>query len=376
MSSQHHWLQRQRAAFRPRFERLERRDYLSCTVFQRGETLVILGDREANQIAIADTREGEIVLSCDRREPQRFAGVAQIVVETFGGDDDVTAELICPADPSFHFRADLGAGDDRLSISGFDPQPDPPLRFISFDILAGAGNDEVTAVCPSDPNIHFRADPGAGDDRLSISGFDPQPDPPLRTVAFDIRAGAGNDEVMFDLAAAEINGRFVVSVSGGIGNDRLMFGAIQPCILPESEMRIVLSGDAGDDLIDVSMTGLEIAGELDLRAHGGAGNDVIESFIVPCILPEGRANILVDGQAGNDNIAARVEMDEDSRGLLAARVLGGLGDDDLTLEIYGVDEPSLLTALVDGGCGYDIARVTRNVRVGNCEEVFFLDEPR
>jgi hypothetical protein len=372
MNSQRHWV-RQQAALRPRFERLERRDYLSCTVFQRGEALVILGDREANRIDIAETREGEIAVSCDGGEAQRFAGVERIIVETFAGDDEVTA--ICPSD-GFHFRVDLGAGDDRLSIRGFDPQPDPPNELISFDIFGGAGNDQAEFVCPADPNIDFRSDLGAGDDRLSIRGFDPQPDPPLRTAAFEVHAGAGNDAVMFDLGAAEINGRFLVSVSGGLGNDRLALAAPQPCVLPESEVRIALSGDVGDDVIEVSMTDLEIEGRLDLAVFGGVGHDVIQSFIVPCILPEGRANLLFDGGVGNDRIAAHVEMDADSRGPLAARVLGGFGDDDLTLDIHGVADPGLLTALVDGGYGHDIARVTRNVRVANCEEILFLDDPR
>jgi hypothetical protein len=59
------------------------------------------------------------------------------------------------------------------------------------------------------------------------------------------------------------------------------------------------------------------------------------------------------------------------------RVLGGAGNDNLTLAIDGLlEDPSLLAALLDGGRGFDTARVTRNVRVANCEEVIFLDEPR
>jgi len=591
MNSQRRQFLRQGAAFRPRLERLERRDCPSCTVFQKEETLVILGDEGANQIAIADTREGDIVVTCDVGDPHRFSGVNRIDLRTLGGDDEITATFNNPPDPVFHFRADLGAGNDRLSISGFDPQPDPPLRLLSFDIHAGGGDDEIAArfSCPSD-HFHFRADLGGGDDRLSISGFDPQPDPPLASVEFDIRAGAGDDEVLFDLGGAEINGRFLVSAHGGLGNDRLSFGAIipcvlpegelrialdggagddlidvamagleieggllalevhggigndhlivgivpcvlpesearigifggagddliemsltglenegrllleaaggfgndhlvlgaiQPCILPESETRIALLGNAGDDLIDVSISELEIEGQFDLSVLGGVGNDILDSFIIPCILPAGRAsllfdgeagddqllinkgegeiegqlemtalggvgndiielliipcvipagrasfiidgeagddqlmmdvgdgeisgnfmmsigggagddildsfiqpcvlpagraNFLFDGEAGDDRIATRIELDADSRGALAAGVFGGLGDDDLTLALFGVDDLSLLLALVDGGREFDIARVTRNVRVANCEEVIFLDEPR
>jgi hypothetical protein len=348
------------------------------------------------------------------------------------GDDEITATFSAPGDSTFQFRADLGAGDDRLSISGFDPQPDPPLRSVGFDIRAGSCNDEIAArfACPSD-HFHFRAALGAGDDKLSISGFDPQPDPPLASAEFDIRAGAGDDEIAFDLGGAEIKGRFVISAHGGSGNDRLSLGTVQPCFLPESELRIGFFGEAGEDLIEVSMRGAEneggrlvldaaggpgndhlvlgaaepcwlpgsetrigllgnsgddlidvslvdaeIEGLFNLAVLGGEGNDILESFIVPCVLPAGRASFLFDGDAGADRIVARFEADYDSRGALDVRVLGGLGDDDLTLALLGVDDLALLMALVDGGREFDVGRVTRNVRVVNCEEVIFLDEPR
>ena len=50
------------------------------------------------------------------------------------------------------------------------------------------------------------------------------------------------------------------------------------------------------------------------------------------------------------------------------RVLGGLGDDDLMLAILA-PESVMVDALVDGGDGFDRARVTGNVAVTNVEEV-------
>jgi hypothetical protein len=48
----------------------------------------------------------------------------------------------------------------------------------------------------------------------------------------------------------------------------------------------------------------------------------------------------------------------------------------LTLAVSGADGLDLLRAIADGGRGHDIARLTRNVRVVNCEEVLYLDDPR
>src|SRR5687767_2196607 len=83
MDSQRRRLQRWGASFRPRLERLESRDCPSCTVFQRDQTLIILGDEGANQVEIADTREGDIAVTCDGGETERFSGVQRIVALTF-----------------------------------------------------------------------------------------------------------------------------------------------------------------------------------------------------------------------------------------------------------------------------------------------------
>jgi hypothetical protein len=174
-----------------------------------------------------------------------------------------------------------------------------------------------------------------------------------------------------------MGGALNMSASGGAGNDRIDFGALDPCMLPESETRIGLFGNDGHDVIDISLTDAEIEGLFSLAVLGGEGNDVLDSFIVPCLLPAGRANLLFDGGQGDDRIAIRIEMDDDSQDSeLAAVVFGGLGDDDLTLGIFGGEHLRLLTALVDGGRGFDMAQVTDEVRVINCEEVSNLDEPR
>jgi len=192
---------------------------------------------------------------------------------------------------------------------------------------------------------------------------------------FDL--GEGQDQLDFSLGEGEMGGSLFIVASGGGGNDRLGFGGVDPCFMPDSQTRIALSGDGGDDQIDVLLDDPEIEGLFDLAVRGGAGNDVLNSFIVPCLRPEGWANLLFDGEAGNDRVMALLAAeDDDDTGALDVRVLGGGGDDDLTLSIADFDELSFYSALVDGGRGIDIARITENVRVVNCEKVIFIDEPR
>jgi hypothetical protein len=421
-----------------RVEELERRECPSCTIVQTGDTLSILGDREANRITIADTREGDIAVSCDGGDPHRFAGVSRITVSTFGGDDSVAATFGALRASDFQFRADLGAGDDRLAIRGFDPQPDPPAQSLAFAIDAGLGNDSVAFDLGSaEINGRFAIDidGGLGVDGMSIRAIIPciLPESELR---IGLVGGPGNDAIETSFTGLENEGgRFALSAAGGEDNDRLALNAMDPCLIPGSRTRIAVSGGADDDAISARLGGapetesaeldgllrlefdggrgddstalelfkaeihgatqidlegnagddstrLEIAADvrvltsLDLVARGGIGNDVMESFIVPCIRPEGRGHFLFDGGEGNDRIDARIGMHEHDTGALAVLVRGGLGDDDLTLAMSGTEHLNFLQAVVDGEDGYDAAHATSDVRVANCEEIEILDGPR
>src|SRR5262245_26683272 len=150
--------------FQPRLESLETRDCPSCSVVHKGDTLFIVGDREANQIAIADTREGGITVTCDGSVRPAFQGVRVIDIKTGGGNDEVSAAFENHSTPDFVFRVDLGTGNDILSIRGVGEHV--KKRGPAFDINAGAGNDDVavTFSVPSDGDLALRADLGAGDD--------------------------------------------------------------------------------------------------------------------------------------------------------------------------------------------------------------------
>lgn len=77
-------------------------------------------------------------------------------------------------------------------------------------------------------------------------------------------------------------------------------------------------------------------------------------------------------RSGRSETLAVLPAYRESRGRVMAEVLGGLGDDDLTLAVSAPEGVSL-TALVDGGDGFDICRRTRNVRSINCEREEILD---
>jgi hypothetical protein len=285
-------------------------------------------------------------------EHGEMAGAMLMSAHGGGGNDRLAFRAI---DPCF-----LPGSDTRMTLSGDagDDQIDVWLHpaevngLFNFAVLSGGGNDIVNAFLVPCINAGGRGN-----------------------LLFDL--GEGDDQFRFDFGEGEMGGLLFIAAHGGGGNDRLQFGGVDPCFMPGSETRIGLFGDGGDDRIEVSLDDPEIEGLFDLAVSGGGGDDVLNSFIVPCVRPEGRANLLFDGEAGNDHVAVLVATeDDDDTGALDVRVLGGLGDDDLTLALMGVDELSFLSALVDGGRQIDVARVTSNVRVINCEKIIALDEPR
>jgi hypothetical protein len=83
-------------------------------------------------------------------------------------------------------------------------------------------------------------------------------------------------------------------------------------------------------------------------------------------LVDGRLNVRADGGAGNDIVRTDVTLADGSDGAVRARVMGGKGDDALRLF---VTEPAVGTvtvdAVLDGGAGTDTADASANVTVQN-----------
>ena len=78
--------------------------------------------------------------------------------------------------------------------------------------------------------------------------------------------------------------------------------------------------------------------------------------------------MLLGGGAGNDTIQAVLSFDPRSDGRVYARIFGGRGSDELTLDVYGADNLDLLLAVIEGGADFDTAHHTPNERTVHCEK--------
>ena len=102
-----------------------------------------------------------------------------------------------------------------------------------------------------------------------------------------------------------------------------------------------------------------------MRLDGGRGDDLITATYTGDL--DGRLNFRADGGGGDDEVVANINLATGSEGEVRARVLGGRGDDTLTLNVLDPDENADVDALLDGGAGFDTCVATDNVDVVNCE---------
>ena len=112
-----------------------------------------------------------------------------------------------------------------------------------------------------------------------------------------------------------------------------------------------------------------------MSARGGAENDVFDATILPSLVSGGRVNLVFDGENGQDRLAAHIQPGAESAGTFSLKILGGGGQDDLTLSLSSIPQTVTLTDLLDGGPGKDVAHITRGVRVVNCEITVFGGDP-
>jgi hypothetical protein len=146
-----------------------------------------------------------------------------------------------------------------------------------------------------------------------------------------VDAGGGNDAVT--LEAGDVNGVLAFAAYGGNGTDTLS---------------ATVGGVAADALAAVAL-------------DGGWGHDAISATAAGVI--DGYLAVALSGGIGADAITGEIEVAADSTGSVAALVNGGIGDDNLTLNVTGDGLNGLVrfAAVMNGGLGFDTGIATDNV---------------
>jgi hypothetical protein len=132
---------------------------------------------------------------------------------------------------------------------------------------------------------------------------------------------------------------------------------------------------------DTAMPTLQMFSALNFHLAGGLSGATLQmnvgvpnptgdpSIVDPVLMSGGSLAVTMSGTGGSDTIGAGIWLDPTSMGQVTARVLGGGGNDNLTLDL-ACPADDIVAALINGGAGLNIAHHTLNVRVTNCDEVF------
>jgi hypothetical protein len=322
---------RRPASTRLAVEGLEARECLSNAVSLVGNTLNIIGDSSANNVAVVfRDGVGDLQVVADGVD-HHFSSmqVHNLNVNLKGGNDHLTMQLGYLNDPSAYL---------------FDPK--------NILVNLGAGNDEA---------------------QLLFGGLGV----PNRVIATDlniiVNGGAGADEV---------NGQFGEIQSGtvnfnaflGDGDDQ-GFARAWGNVDAGATLRFNIQGQNGNDFINTFETfngaydhiNIAADGLFDINVGGGAGNDNLTMTYGGNV--QGNLRIRQDGGAGNDSITGDIHLAGVSSGAVDAVYLGGAGRDGLRMELYGT--ANALRALIDGGPGIDRATKVGNVQIINANELVF-----
>ena len=342
----------------------EERKLLSATmsVVDHGETLRITGDRGENHIAITQDARGVHVVADD--VAQNFTGIRNIEVNAGAGNDTITADIAFPPDPC-RIAINAGAGDDVVNVVlGGATQTTVPGD-IDVMLDGGQGNDVVTAAM----------------NHLTTLG----------SVDLNLRGGAGDDRLVSAFDKLFVKGSLNANVNGGQGNDDLS-------LIVRSQPTTVINGGGGGSegtpLSPPINPALITTGQIHIRLEGGGGTDQFHGDITPCVLPQTTAGLpqgLIDmvfvGGSGNDLFDINVMMEASAKGpelagSIRVAVLGGQGDDSLTLHVNNLRESGdQLATLLVGGRGHNTADVTAGINTSgwrsalatNHNQTFLLD---
>ena len=303
-----------------------------------------------------------------------------------GGDGDDLITFV--ARPDTQATIDGGNDDDEIHYSGSGAN-------IAVTILGGDGNDLIDVL--GAPGLVV--DAGAGNDIVIVgrtgvgftgpaitlgSGVDTvriNPDSPTRSARItDFQAGAGGDVVdltaLLDVDAMgwDYSGNPVRLVQQGAhvylhinstGNEPVLifenrtiaqftaenFGGFPPngsepasAVIDGTEDDDTLTGTIGDDTM-----------------HGFGGNDAIYGGYNDDVIYGGEGADILDGQGGVDRLEGEggddtlIDIQTISAATSGAVLLGGDGDDSLTISRNGLE----FNALIDGGAGDDVIHTTR-----------------
>jgi len=341
-----------------------------------------------------------------------------VQVDVGEGNDGVYVDLDgLPVGDVAPVNVDLGNGRNLFQLfADGEPPPGPPIGArggVNLWLDGGIGNDVATMYF-YDVFTDTVANLGEGPNSATVILDAPVSlangaTGPVGASSFFIQGGASTDRFNFTIgspagamgAVAGV-GNVAALLDAGGGPNAVRYNIGGDVSLGQDIAATLLTG-AGTDYLDVSCRSGFIDGSVAIAADTGAGLDAFDGLFVgdvnvPGVLDvaatlgpnaddcnleyrgqvNGDANLMVDGDDGDDTLQAYIIPSLGSIGRIDAELHGGINNDELSFLMWGLQGqlPALITnLLVDGGANFDEAWVVNGVPVLGIEDLHIVPEP-
>ena len=347
-------------------------------------------------VSVADMGAGNDLFDLSAQstiDPAQSSSAANGLFIKFDGIGGADTTRMSFFDVFCDVSADLGTGNDSFTIKqqlSADAALPPDMASASaLNVTGGDGNDSVliglllpaVQTSPLAPAANVRVDLGNGNNSVQLTC---DSSTPLATtsgggLSVEVACGTGNNNVSVQVGSPQSSpaqlhdfGSVSLAVTCDGGNNTVNLATFASFAKGEVCDDGATTGD-GTDNITVSNTFGLCDGSVRVVVDSGDGVDKVLAVATGDVNGDGALDMVVDGGAGNDNVAIRESPTKASLGRVSLEVDGGTGDDTLTLvstDASGANgTPSNVSALVDGGDGYDVAFVSPVVQTLDVEEV-------
>lgn len=351
-------------------EALEKRLTLSVSLDVADGVVSIIGDNAAQGVAILDQRvdtstNARIAIDAngdgDYTDPgdvnfQDVGAIHTFNLQLKGGNDKVqfTIDGTYNNGVAKRLRIDTAQGDDEIRITGgFGNARLLDGSSLAVDVSAGAGNDQVSLVAPGlseGSSLQARLDTGAGNDTGLVSFTNMDSILGQSNAQVTLNTGAGRDQVSANFGGDITQGSAVsVRTTLGSGNDTFQSNYdLESADIMGAASRLALNvqGQAGDDVL--SLRALDF--NMDMFAFN-----------------QGRFSVVFEGDAGNDRTDVLLGMTRLDGGTFRISTLGGPGDDSARVEVKtsAASQGGTVDITQRGDAGNDVLALTINDQAGN-----------